>query len=78
MDEVDVDEENEENLANEEARVDENDLQSEAFKSELKTSYKLLLETLNAAYPKTIDQVKLFVHEMRRITLLREELWLGT
>ena len=25
-----------------------------------------------------IDQVKLFVHEMRRITLLREELWYGT
>jgi PI-3-kinase-related kinase SMG-1 len=25
-----------------------------------------------------IDEVKLFVNEMRRITLLREELWLGT
>ncbi len=25
-----------------------------------------------------IEQVKLFVHEMRRITLLREELWYGT
>lgn len=74
--------ENEENLTNKEADRDENDeskeLESEALKSELKTSYKQLLDTLSQAYPKIIDQVKLFVHEMRRITLLREELWLGT
>lgn len=79
----DVENEADENLTNEEAeREEESDetkeLESEALKSELKTSYKMLLDTLSQAYPKTIEQVKLFVHEMRRITLLREELWLGT
>lgn len=36
------------------------------------------MNTLNDSNRNMIDQVKLFVHEMRRITLLREELWYGT
>lgn len=84
--EVQLVDDEDENLANneeergvrEEERDESKEMETEALKSELKTSYKLLLDTLNQAYPKTIEQVKLFVHEMRRITLLREELWLGT
>jgi hypothetical protein len=70
--------ENESDEGENEEEIESKELESEALKSELKTSYKILLDTLNQAYPKVIDQVKLFVHEMRRITLLREELWLGT
>lgn len=58
--------------------VRDNVAESEAVKSELKTSYKMLMDTLSQEYPRAIEQVKMFVHEMRRITLLREELWLGT
>ena len=47
-------------------------------KVELRNSYKYLLDTLIETNPKMIDEVKLFVHELRRITLLREELWFGT
>jgi hypothetical protein len=44
---------------------------------ELKNNYKNILNTLNETNSKMISEVKLFIIEMRRITLLREELWLG-
>jgi hypothetical protein len=56
----------------------ENEMLNEEEKVELKNSYKLLLNTLHQTNASMIDEVKLFVNEMRRITLLREELWLGT
>jgi serine/threonine-protein kinase SMG1 len=65
--------ENEKDEAFEESKV----LCSEK-KMELKMSYKYLVDILGENNPRTIAEVKLFVHEMRRITLLREELWLGT
>ena len=57
---------------------DEEEIVNEEKKVELKNSYKYLLDTLAENSPRMIDEVKLFVHEMRRITLLREELWIGT
>lgn len=57
---------------------EEEEMSQEENKNELKSAYKYLLDTLAESNPKVIDQVKLFVHEMRRITLLREELWYGT
>ena len=57
---------------------DDEEAVNEEKKVELKNSYKYLMDTLAETNPKMIEQVKLFVHEMRRITLLREELWIGT
>jgi PI-3-kinase-related kinase SMG-1 len=57
---------------------DEQEIVHEEQKVELKNMYKYVLDTLTEKNPKMIDEVKLFVHEMRRITLLREELWFGT
>lgn len=57
---------------------DEQEIDKEEKKVELKNSYKYLLDTLVQSNPRMIEEVKLFVHEMRRITLLREELWVGT
>ena len=62
----------------EEEEEDEEEIANEEKQVELKNSYKCLLDTLAETNPKMIDEVKLFVHEMRRVTLLREELWLGT
>jgi hypothetical protein len=55
---------------------DDNDNEDEK-QTELKNSYKGILNTLNETNSKMIAEVKLFIVEMRRITLLREELWLG-
>ena len=57
---------------------DEEELVSEERKVELQNSYKYLLDTLIGTDARMIEEVKLFVHELRRITLLREELWIGT
>ena len=67
--------ENESETDDEEAILNE---EEEDKKDQLKNTYKYLLGTLNDSNSKMIEQVKLFVHEMRRITLLREELWYGT
>ena len=72
----DVNEQDEEDA--EEEEEDDEEIRNEEKKVELKNSYKCLLDTLAQTNPKMIDEVKLFVHEMRRVTLLREELWLGT
>ncbi len=51
--------------------------ETEEKKVELKKTYKYLLDALVGSEPRRIEEVKLFVGEMRRITLLREELWIG-
>jgi len=51
--------------------------ETEEKKVELKNTYKYLLDALVGSEPRRIEEVKLFVGEMRRITLLREELWIG-
>ena len=56
--------------------VDEEEIANEEKQVELKNSYKCLLDTLAKTYQKMIDEVKLFVREMRCVTLLQEELWL--
>lgn len=74
--EMNVVEEHNDNASGDE---DEEEVEiEEERKVELKNTHKYLLDTLSEMNPKMIDQVKLFVHEMRRITLLREELWYGT
>ncbi|CAF0784356.1 unnamed protein product [Brachionus calyciflorus] len=72
-DELEQEVEDEENVTN-----NYEDYVQDDTKSELKNAYKYLLDTLTDSNRTMIDQVKLFVHEMRRITLLREELWYGT
>ncbi|KAJ1529376.1 hypothetical protein ONE63_006163 [Megalurothrips usitatus] len=44
----------------------------------LKTCFLAMVETLSKQAPESISQVQQFVLELRRITLLWDELWLGT
>lgn len=55
---------------------DESD--AEEVSSSLQSSFKVLVDTLSKQDPETISQVQLLVKELRRITLLWDELWLGT
>nr|XP_027196397.1 serine/threonine-protein kinase SMG1-like [Dermatophagoides pteronyssinus] len=43
----------------------------------VRNCYTSLLDTLSQRDPKLIVQAKLFVHELRRITVLWDELWIG-
>ncbi|XP_063243710.1 serine/threonine-protein kinase SMG1 isoform X2 [Bacillus rossius redtenbacheri] len=44
----------------------------------LKTCFLAMVDTLSKQTPEAISQVQLLVQELRRITLLWDELWLGT
>ena len=67
------DDDDDEDVVDDEMEITE----KEEKKVELKNSYKYLLDNLVGSNPRMIEEVKLFVHEMRRITLLREDLWVG-
>nr|NVI76415.1 no-on-and-no-off transient C [Cucujiformia] len=54
----------------------ESDVEEET--SSLQSSFKTMVDTLSKQDPETIAQVQLLVKELRRITLLWDELWLGT
>ncbi|XP_072947723.1 serine/threonine-protein kinase SMG1 [Epargyreus clarus] len=71
-------------LSNDEAEIDENNLDLEDAASdkmvnnELNSCFLDMVETLAKQAPKTIQQVKLLVKELQRINLLWDELCLGT
>lgn len=44
----------------------------------MQNCYTSLLDTLALQNPNLISETKLFVHELRRITVLWDELWIGT
>lgn len=70
-------ESNEENELNEEE--DNNyDSDTEEETNTLQTCFKTMVDTLSNQDPETITQVQTLVKELRRITLLWDELWLGT
>lgn len=54
------------------------DSDKEDSKNVLQTCFKSMVDTLSKQAPETISQVQILVKELRRITLLWDELWLGT
>ncbi|KXJ09880.1 Serine/threonine-protein kinase SMG1 [Exaiptasia diaphana] len=46
--------------------------------SSLDSCYKTIVESLQSTNPKLVTQLQQFIQELRRITLLWEELWLGS
>ncbi|XP_030753715.1 serine/threonine-protein kinase SMG1 [Sitophilus oryzae] len=68
--------------------VEENDLENEednydsdteeVVNNSLQACFKTMVDTLSKQDPETISQVQTLVKELRRITLLWDELWLGT
>nr|NVI76420.1 no-on-and-no-off transient C [Cucujiformia] len=68
---------NDDNELNED---DDNNYESDNEESTntLQTCFKTMVDTLSKQDPDTIAQVQTLVKELRRITLLWDELWLGT
>ncbi|KAJ8940266.1 hypothetical protein NQ314_010760 [Rhamnusium bicolor] len=71
---------NESNDDNELNEDDDNnyDSDNEESTNTLQTCFKTMVDTLSKQDPETIAQVQTLVKELRRITLLWDELWLGT
>lgn len=57
---------------------DNYDSDNEDNKNVLQSCFKSMVETLSKQAPEMITQVQMLVKELRRITLLWDELWLGT
>lgn len=57
---------------------DNYDSENEDNKNVLQACFKSVVETLSKQASETITQVQMLVKELRRITLLWDELWLGT
>ncbi|KAK5642069.1 hypothetical protein RI129_008236 [Pyrocoelia pectoralis] len=70
---------NENNEDNELNEIEDNyDSDTEDTINVLQSCFKSMVETLSKQAPETITQVQMLVKELRRITLLWDELWLGT
>nr|NVI76409.1 no-on-and-no-off transient C [Cucujiformia] len=63
---------------NEDDDNDNYESDSEEVSNSLQSSFKNMVDTLSKQDPEIISQVQLLVKELRRITLLWDELWLGT
>ena len=77
------DEDETEQDENEEAAVDDDDEEDDETEKQenvlaMQQSFRLLYNVLAETNAHVVGQVKLFVHELRRVTVLWDELWLGT
>lgn len=66
----------EDNENNDDEDVYESDV--EEVSNSLQSSFKTMVDALSKQDPDTISQVQMLVKELKRITILWDELWLGT
>jgi PI-3-kinase-related kinase SMG-1 len=78
QDEIDDEDEEdeEEEIDNEDIEDDDDDKQENVLA--MQSSFRLIYNVLSETNAHVVGQVKLFVHELRRVTVLWDELWLGT
>lgn len=71
-------EEDEEEEDDEEDMEEEDDIEKQENVVAMQNSFRLIYNVLSETNAHVVGQVKLFVHELRRVTVLWDELWLGT
>jgi hypothetical protein len=74
----DEEEEEEEEEDEEDIEDDDEDVDKQENVLALQNSFRLIYNVLSETNAHVVGQVKLFVHELRRVTVLWDELWLGT
>ncbi|CAF4176265.1 unnamed protein product, partial [Rotaria magnacalcarata] len=72
----DIDEDDEED--DDEEMEEEDDIEKQENAVAMQNSFRLIYNVLSETNSHVVGQVKLFVHELRRVTVLWDELWLGT
>ena len=63
---------------NQSEEFEEEDIEKQESVLAMQNSLKLIYNVLSETNAHVVGQVKLFVHELRRVTVLWDELWLGT
>lgn len=74
----DDEEEESEGLEDDVEEEDEDDMEKQKNVLAMQDSFRLIYNVLYETNAEVVEQVKLFVHELRRVTVLWDELWLGT
>lgn len=72
------DEEESEGIDDDDDVDEEEDVEKQKTVLAMQDSFRLIYNVLYETNADVVEQVKLFVHELRRVTVLWEELWLGT
>lgn len=78
QDELEEDDDDEEESEDIEDDEEEEDMEKQKTVLAMQDSFRLIYNVLYETNADVVDQVKLFVHELRRVTVLWDELWLGT
>ena len=78
QDEFEEDEEEESEGIDDDVEEEEEDVEKQKTVLAMQDSFRLIYNVLYETNANVVEQVKLFVHELRRVTVLWEELWLGT
>ncbi len=78
QDEIEEDDDDEEEEESEEIDEDDDDVEKQETVLAMQNSFRLIYNVLSETNAHVVGQVKLFVHELRRVTVLWDELWLGT
>jgi PI-3-kinase-related kinase SMG-1 len=73
----DIEDEDEEEDS-EEIEEEDDDFEKQETVLAMQNSFRLIYNVLSETNANVVGQVKLFVHELRRVTVLWDELWLGT
>jgi PI-3-kinase-related kinase SMG-1 len=71
-------EEDEEDDDDEDIEDDDDDVDEQENVLAMQNSFRLIYNVLSETNAHVVGQVKLFVYELRRVTVLWDELWLGT
>jgi PI-3-kinase-related kinase SMG-1 len=75
QDDIEDDDDEEES---EDIEEDDDDFEKQETVLAMQNSFRLIYNVLSETNAHVVGQVKLFVHELRRVTVLWDELWLGT
>jgi PI-3-kinase-related kinase SMG-1 len=78
QDEIEDDDEEEEDDEADEQIEEDDDVEKQENVLAMQNSFRLIYNVLSETNAHVVGQVKLFVHELRRVTVLWDELWLGT
>ena len=77
-DDDDDDDDNDDNVDEEDDEIEEDDIEKREDVAAMENSFRLIYNVLSETNAHVVGQVRLFVHELRRVTILWDELWLGT
>lgn len=73
-----IEDDEEEEVDDEEMEEEDDDMEKQKNVLAMQDSFRLIYNVLSETNAHVVGQVRLFVHELRRVTVLWDELWLGT